>query len=572
MSATTRSAGLRGYASRAAQRLPFLVDLYRLVRNPRWEMAVRNDLRNTRKQAQFLRGLPPAGADAPVVLLGLYRDDIYETKLGLVLASSLRLVGYRIVVLVPSRRAWRAARYAAAYGITDVMDLEGVDLTESDVRVHDEHCRQLHPAGETFADVAGWEYEGHQIGVHLLSTLIRLTFDGDPDLSDPEVVEMAERIRDELVANYLRLGHVLEDVAPDVVLVEESNYSLNGPLVDLAVAADIDVVRTVAIWREDALMSRRITAANRRADAKAVDRLTVAELGSSGLTEAETDELWDDFARRYGGTWDLGAVFQPGTVAHSAGEIVDELGLDPDRATAVVFAHVLWDASLAYGDDLFRNHADWLVATVGAAVENEAMNWVVKAHPSNVYRSAHGDVAGESREVTLLRNAFPELPPHVKIAPPETPISTRSLYEFADVGITVRGTPGLEMACIGKPVLTAGTGHYSGLGFTTDSASAAEYLERCAALPSIEPPDPGAVEAARRYAHLLFLRRPWVTQSFEMTYGLDQAGWQPLYRNIELRARSVEDIEAACDLIPWAEWVVDSSDPDYLSSAALAAS
>jgi len=48
---------------------------------------------------------------------------------------------------------------------------------------------------------------------------------------------------------------------------------------------------------------------------------------------------------------------------------------------------------------------------------------------------------------------------------PDTKISTLSLYRFADDGVTVRGTPGLEIACFGKPAFTAGTGTYAGLGF-----------------------------------------------------------------------------------------------------------
>jgi hypothetical protein len=48
---------------------------------------------------------------------------------------------------------------------------------------------------------------------------------------------------------------------------------------------------------------------------------------------------------------------------------------------------------------------------------------------------------------------------------PDTKISTLSLYRFADYGVTVRGTPGLEIACFGKPAFTAGTGTYAGLGF-----------------------------------------------------------------------------------------------------------
>ncbi len=563
MSAGAPRAPVRGLASSAAQRVPALVDLYRFMRHPGWELAVRRDLRTTRDLTRGLRAMEPLSDEAPTVLLGLYRDDIYETKLGLVLASALRMQGYRVVVLIPSRRAWRAARYADAFGVSEVVDLESVDLSGAEIAKRSAILAELNPARATFDDVLGWEVEGRQLGVHLLATLIRLTFDGDPDLSDPAMADLASSILDDLLDNYLRLEHLLDDIDPDVLLVEESNYSQNGPLVDLAVDRGIDVIRTIAIWREDALMSRRITPSNRRVDAKSVDAATISSLDPE-LTPGEQDELWKDFDHRYGGAWDLGSIFQPDTVDHTGEAIVQDLGLDPGRPTAVVFAHVLWDASLSYGDDLFRNHAEWLVETVRAAVDNPAVNWLVKAHPSNVYRAAHGDVAGESREIALLRDEFATLPDHVTVLVPETPISTRSLYEFADVGLTVRGTPGLEMACVGKPVLTAGTGHYSGLGFTLDSTSVVEYLERCGKVQDLPPMDPAVVDRARRYAHTLFLRRPWLATTFSMTYGIDDQDWHPLYRNVDLVDGSPDALRRSSDLVPWSEWVVGSRAPDYL--------
>jgi hypothetical protein len=61
---------------------------------------------------------------------------------------------------------------------------------------------------------------------------------------------------------------------------------------------------------------------------------------------------------------------------------------------------------------------------------------------------------------------------------PETDISTYSFFELTDYCLTVRGTIGIEMACYGVPVLTAGTGRYSHLGFTIDSGTREEYLNR----------------------------------------------------------------------------------------------
>ena len=53
-----------------------------------------------------------------------------------------------------------------------------------------------------------------------------------------------------------------------------------------------------------------------------------------------------------------------------------------------------------------------------------------------------------------------------------------AIFEFIDIGITVRGTAGMELPCFGKTTLTAGTGRYSQLGFTNDSDTKVEYLNK----------------------------------------------------------------------------------------------
>jgi hypothetical protein len=261
----------------------------------------------------------------------------------------------------------------------------------------------------------------------------------------------------------------------------------------------------------------------------------------------------------------LSQQFQPDTEAVTHDEIVAETGVDPDRPTAVIFAHVLWDASLFFGVDLFENYADWLVQCVRAAIDNPRVNWVIKAHPSNVFRKRHGDVGGESSEVVLVRDHFPELPEHVHLLLPHTRISTLSLYDFADYGITVRGTPGMEIACFGKPAFTAGTGTYAGLGFTYDSSSRTEFLDKLATIDSYgRLPDEMRIRA-RRYAYALFLRRPWIPRSFALRFDLPDDGWHPIDRNVIVTATGVADVEAHGDLHAWSTWAIRSHESDYLS-------
>jgi hypothetical protein len=560
-----RAERFRARAAGASHRMPWLVDVYRAARNPRWEADLWRDLRSTRRSAEFLRRLPAAAPDAPVALVGLYRDDVFDAKVGLTLATALRLRGMRPVVSVPSGRQRRVARYAAAYGVADVVVQEDVELAAADLRERDDVVGALLDGELDFATIATWRFREWAIGTHVLSTVIRLTFDGSPDLTGANR-ELLATVLGDVITNHLRSEKILHDHAPKVVLVEEANYSVNGPLVDVATARGVDAIQTIGTWRDDALMSKRLTAATRRVDAKSVASSTLDELLAQPWTPDDDAELDHDFDRRYGGTWRLGRQFQPGTEPRTGEQIVAELGLDPARPTAVVFAHVLWDASLFYGVDLFENYSDWLVRSVGAAIENDRVNWIVKAHPSNVFRSAHGDVEGECSEIVLLRDAFPSLPAHVKVLRPETKISTVSLYRFASFGVTVRGTPGMEMACFGKPVFTAGTGTYAGLGFTYDSDSPAQFLGRLAEIETYGPLPADMTTRARRYADALFLRRPWVPRSFSLSFAFAERGWSPLDRNVAWRAGSVEELRRAGDLDAWAEWVLDSREPDYVES------
>jgi hypothetical protein len=88
--------------------------------------------------------------------------------------------------------------------------------------------------------------------------------------------------------------------------------------------------------------------------------------------------------------------------------------------------------------------------------------------------------------------------------------------QVADFGITVRGTAGLEMAAMGKTVITAGTGRYEGCGFTYDPPTREAYLDLLARLPDIAEMSPEQTELAQRYAHSIFTLKPFTLSSMEV--------------------------------------------------------
>ena len=121
---------------------------------------------------------------------------------------------------------------------------------------------------------------------------------------------------------------------------------------------------------------------------------------------------------------------------------------------------------------------------------------------------------------------------------------------------------GVEAPVFGVPVVTGGTSHYSGRGFTLDSASADEYRALLARLHEQPPLTDEQVLPAKKHAHALFVRRPLHFTSFRSVIDPEDRG--PLSHNLELTVSSRAELEAAEDLRTFARWAVDRGREDYL--------
>ena len=140
--------------------------------------------------------------------------------------------------------------------------------------------------------------------------------------------------------------------------------------------------------------------------------------------------------------------------------------------------------------------------------------------------------------------------------PPDSPVSTLSLYRIMDYCLTVRGTVGIEAAMYGIPVLTAGTGRYDGYGFTVDSASREGYLARLASLETIAPLTEAQTETARRYAYGLFILRPLQLQTMRFHYRQDASATLDLALDLPAGSR----IASMPDIARLAEWLAGEED------------
>ncbi|MDQ4143290.1 MAG: hypothetical protein M3198_06000 [Actinomycetota bacterium] len=550
-----------GEFRRKLRRIGPVVDLYLLLRSPRIEASIWADYARTRRETRFLRkARTDAAADAPVVLVGALTDWLYELKVLLMLATALRLEGWRPVFLV-SRTTRRAIRYCRAFGIKDFAFYDDLETTASE----EVEIRALAPTmlrdPLSFQTVKELSFGESWIGPQILATVSRMLLAGAPDPQDKATADHIRNLLPDVLRGVFRGRRVMQSIQPKMLLVNEANYSFYGVLVDVAIGNGADAIQATQPWRDDALMCKRLTKRTRRSHPSSVEPETMEWIKARPWTEADERQLADHFRMRYGGEWYLQGRNQPHVENEAPAAVRHQLGVRTEDKLAVIFSHVLWDANLFYGADLFDDYGHWLVETVRAACGNDSVMWLVKLHPANIWKREAQGVTGRYSEVDLLEEHVGMLPTHVKLLYPETRISSLSLYEAADLGVTVRGTPGMEMPCFGKPVLTAGTGRYSGLGFTVDSKTASEYLDRLRHVQGVKPLTPEQTLLAKRHAKAVFISRQWQMKSFYSTF--KEGPPTGTNHNLRVRARSLAELKELGDLVAWATWA-RSSKLDFL--------
>jgi hypothetical protein len=543
-----------------------LGDLVKWTRDPRTMRRLMADARATWDETAFLRALPPPAPGARQALILSMTDWPYQVKLECMLATELRRRGWSVRVLTSSVYS-AARRIFAAYGITDLVSFEKLIWDPKTYRRCVAEAANRVAGPMEFNAVKEWTYGDAWIGPQILAWVARKTFNGAPDPRDPAA--RAELLKQLPLA--FAFVHAAERYfgaqRPDLILANEPNSTL-GPFVDVAIARGIPVIQFLQPSRDDALVFKRLDRVTRRIHANSVTPEVLARLEREPWTTRHQQALDEEFRRRYGGVWQIQARNQPGTIDVSAPEIRNQLQLDAAKPTAVVFSHVLWDATLFYGRDLFDNYGHWFVETVKAASANPNLNWIVKLHPANLWKRKLAGVIAEQEELRLIRESVGELPGHVRLLMPQTQISTLSLFRMADTGVTVRGSVGYEMPCFGVPVVTAGTGRYSGLGFTLDHDCAEDYLGTLAHLHTVSRLSSRETHLARVHAYALMVRRPWVFKSFRATVGADVT--DPLCQNLHLVARSFEEIERSGDLPAFGDWIEAHGGDDYLAADPLA--
>jgi hypothetical protein len=357
-------------------------------------------------------------------------------------------------------------------------------------------------------------YQNAPIGEIALSTYCRYHGTGSIDFSKHEVRQFIQFWMFRIVKCMRIANAIFDEYDVRLTFFTEVFMEEYGAFYYTALARKLNVTRFAGTVRDDAIIVQHLNCNNDRTHHASLSPSSWAWVKDQPYTQAIETALLTNFMNRYGDRWHRSKRNQLRTKIFSRDEVRRKLGLSLTRKVAVIYSHILYDTLFFFGTDLFNNYVEWLVETVRVACANPHVDWLIKVHPSNLWRGELDSMLkGRYEEEFVIEKSIGILPSHVRIVPASTQINPYSWFEMADYGITVRGTSGLEMAALGKTVITAGTGRYEGNGFTVDPPTREAYLELLSCLPNVPAPTIGQVELAKRYAYSVFVLKPFTVSS-----------------------------------------------------------
>jgi hypothetical protein len=481
-----------------------------------------------------------------------------EIELELGLIKGLELAGYTPFVIDPYQVPLLMDYYElAAIKERHYLDsfADPADLSEAEAIL--DVCA-------TLDDLLAFEYEGVRVGRFAVSTALRWLRLGTLDFEAPEVrPKLIEHIASSIAYTKAALK-CIQTVRPEVTLLVDAVYTPQGEIFDVCLTNGVDVILWDAAHKSNTLMMTRYTRETIDQDPNSLSPQSWEFVQGMEWTEAHRQQLQQELYNAYAkGDWYSanGTQFKKRLMSPDA--LRNRLGLDPNKKTACIFPHILWDASLFWSNGLFESFEAWLIETVRTACANDQVNWVIKIHPAHVGKNIAEGVRVEPAEVVVLREHIGELPPHIFFIPADSDINTYNLFEFMDYCITVCGTVGIEASSFGIPVLTAGNGRYDSRGFTVDSKTREQYLERMAHIQDIPPLSAAQRELAERFAYGTFILRPLPLSTVTLEYPQSKQDDQKGNSKTQIKIKSIEEWATAPDLRALAEWV-NKREADFL--------
>lgn len=335
---------------------------------------------------------------------------------------------------------------------------------------------------------------------------------------------------------------------PKKFFFEDRGYLPDGIFFETAINNNLDVIEFHAGHRSGILNYKRFNLKNRSKHPFSVSSKYLSSLFKNNINYKINNLVMGELKSCYEkGEWfdTVGSSFFKKKI--SKYEFIKKYKLNPKYPIAVLFSHVLYDATLFYGDDIFENYEDWLIKSIRYMSKVKNMNWIIKCHPQNAVKNVRDKLS--YTEIDAIKNFFGSIPNHINVIDYDSNESTLSLYHFIDYCLTVRGTVGIEAACFGIPVITAGTGRYDNMGFTLDSSTVKQYYKKIENIKNFKKYSKKEINKAMKFAYATLISKQLKTEIIKFEYLKTKDA------RLSINITKVENLLGTNDVIKLSNWL-----------------
>lgn len=318
-----------------------------------------------------------------------------------------------------------------------------------------------------FSEYHSWEYGDLPVGKWAVNTLRNNSTSSDETL----VLDYREKLY-----NYLHhilvmveaCNSILDVIKPEIVITNDSYYYPWAILEKLCIIKSIPFYNCYPNIRKNAICYAKDE------PAMALNITNIWEKYKKiDLSSIEAEKLHDFFSTRTEGK------YSPGLNTCSPQENSDYLekfnwnGIDKSKPTALMTPNVCWDLVALNKDVQFESMFDWIDNTINYFEQHPEWQLIIKPHPAEENKFIP---VTQQTVIKYLNRRSKPIPFNVIVLGAKTEISVYDLFPFIHVGLVYTTTVGIEMACRGMPVLTAGNSHYRMHGFTFDTLTKEDYF------------------------------------------------------------------------------------------------
>jgi len=459
--------------------------------------------------------------------------SLATVKINCILAKCFESIGYEIIIIFRHKQFL----YELYYKLLNINKFYYLDTYPSSNK--SKMVKKILETANHSDSFINCEIDGIKVGKWIASRIVREDRIGEFEIDKYIGKKLNDCVNDSVNAIF-KIREILKNYKNCSIIFNERGYSPSGEIFDYCIKKNVNTIQWFGSPLEDHHSFKRYNQKNNECHP-----LTLSHQSFNDLLSHKSAHLFDRDILKYlneqysKNKWFNRQNLQENKSIYNKIELIKKLNLDPQKKIAVIFSHVMYDATFFYGTSLFGNYKIWLQETLKAAAKNKNVNWILRVHPVNKFKNNIDGTDNISLEEKLLKETFKILPENFFLVPPDSDISTFSFFKAIDYGLTVRGTVGCELACFGVPVFTAGTGRYSNNGFTIDSKTKKSYIMKLNKIQNYSKLTKKQVKLARIYTYGSLIARSIPMDGINIKYNgknvLNPYHTNVLFENIEIK-------------------------------------